>query len=88
MNHLFAGGHLAEMLLAVLAAEAAGLLLLWWRRGMGVPPAPLIAFLASGGCLALALRAALLGQGGGVAIWLGAALPPHLAWLALAWRRR
>ena len=37
----------------------------------------------------LALRAALLGQDWWwVALWLSLALPAHLAWLALAWRRR
>ena len=88
MDDFFAGGHVASMLLAVLAAEAAGLLLLWWMRRQGVAPAPLLAFLGSGACMALALRAALLAEHGWVAAWLAAALPPHLAWLALAWRRR
>jgi hypothetical protein len=37
----------------------------------------------------LALRAALTGQAWWwVALWLSLALPAHLAWLALAWRRR
>ena len=88
MNNLFAGGHVAEMLLVVLGAEADGLLLLWQMRGQGVPPWPLLAFLGAGACLALALRAALLGDHLWVGIWLAAALPPHLAWLAMAWRRR
>ena len=89
MTDFFAGGHVAELLLALLGLEAAVLLALWQRRGLGVPPAPLLAFLAAGACLALALRAALLGQDWGwVALWLSLALPAHLAWLALVWRRR
>ena len=88
MDDFFAGGHVASMLLALLATEAVGLLLLWRLRGQGVAPLPLLAFLGSGACMALALRAALHGHHAGVGIWLAAALPPHLAWLALAWRRR
>ncbi len=89
MNVFFADGHVAELLLAVLAVEAVALLALWWIRGAGVPPAPLLAFLASGACLTLALRAALTGQGWPwVALWLTVAFPAHLAWLTLAWRRR
>ena len=88
MNDFFASGHVAEMLLALIGAEAVVFLWLWRRHGRGVPPAPLLAFLGSGACMALALRAASTGQGAWVAVWLAAALPPHLAWLALAWRRR
>ncbi len=89
MNDLFAGGHVAELLLVVLAVEGLALLWLWRRRGQGVPPGPLLAFLGSGAFLALALRAALLGQAWWwVALWLSLALPAHLAWLAMAWRRR
>lgn len=88
MDDFFAGGHVAVMLLALLAAEATVLLMLWWWRGSGVPPGPLLAFLGSGACMALALRAALAGQTQWCAIWLTAALPPHVAWLVLAWRSR
>jgi hypothetical protein len=89
MDDLFASGHVATLLLLVLAVEGAVLLWLWWRRGQGVPPWPLLAFLGSGTFLALALRAALTGQAWWwVALWLSLALPAHLAWLALAWRRR
>ncbi len=88
MDDFFAGGHVATMLLSLLAIEAVGLLLLWWNLGRGVPPAPLLAFLGSGACMALALRAALLGQHVWVGVWLAVALPPHLAWLILSWRRR
>ncbi len=89
MTDFFAGGHVATLLLGVLAMEAALLLACWRWRGQGVPPASLIAFLASGAFLALALRAALTGQAWfWVALWISAALPAHLAWLVLAWRRR
>jgi len=89
MTDFFAGGHVATLLLAILGLEAALLLALWRWRGQGVPPAPLLAFLASGAFLALALHAALTGLAWfWVALWLSLALPAHLAWLALAWRRR
>jgi hypothetical protein len=89
MNDLFASGNVATLLLLVLAIEGVVLLWLWWRRGQGVPPWPLLAFLGSGAFLALALRAALTGLAWWwVALWLSLALPAHLAWLALAWRRR
>lgn len=88
MDDFFASGHVGVMLLAMLALEASALMLLWWRWRVGVAPAPLLTFLGAGGCMAMALRAALLGQHGGVALWLVAALPLHLAWLFLAWRRR
>jgi hypothetical protein len=89
MNDLFASGHVATLLLLVLTVEGVVLLGLWSWRGQGVPPGPLLAFLGSGAFLALALRAALTGQAWWwVALWLSLALPAHLAWLALAWRRR
>lgn len=87
MNDFFAADDLPGLLLGVLAIELLVLLLLWRLRGLGVPPAPLLAFLGSGACLTMALRAAMTGQGAWVAPWLAAALPLHLAWLALAWRR-
>ncbi|MBC7433473.1 MAG: hypothetical protein H7345_15540 [Rubritepida sp.] len=88
MNGYFAAEDLPGLVLGLLAIELLVLLLLWRLRGLGVPPAPLLAFLGSGACLTMALRAALTGQGAWVAPWLAAALPLHIAWLALAWRRR
>ena len=88
MGDYFAIDGLPGLLLGLLAMELLVLLLLWRLRGLGVPPAPLVAFLGSGACLTMALRAALTGQGTWVAPWLAAALPLHLAWQALAWRRR
>ncbi|MCS6890017.1 MAG: hypothetical protein RMK64_03340 [Rhodovarius sp.] len=79
---------LADLILALLVVEGAGLLLLWRLRGVGVPPAPLLCFLGAGAALALALRAALSGAGpGAVAFWAVLSLPLHLAWIALAWKR-
>ena len=68
MTDFFAGGHVATLLLAILGLEAALLLALWRWRGQGVPPAPLLAFLASGAFLALALHAALSGCSSGVVV--------------------
>lgn len=86
MEEFFASGHVALALLGLLLAEGVVLLSLSGRR-RGVPAGPLLAFLAAGACLTLALHAALLGQHWGwVALWLGLALPPHLVWIVMAWR--
>ncbi len=87
MSWLFATGHAADLMLAVLVAQGAALLWLWRARGRGVPPAPLLAFLGAGALLALALRAALTGaHWGWVALFVALALPAQLAWVVLSWR--
>lgn len=59
---LFAGGRIVDAIIILTAAEAVALLL--WRRwtGSGVAARLLIPNLLSGGCLLLALRAALAGD--------------------------
>lgn len=89
MSGLFASGRVVDLVLALVAAEAA--LLAWHRRrtGRGVPVAELLAFLGAGACLLLALRAALVGASW---VWVAAALAgagaAHLVDLRLRWRRR
>ncbi len=58
MDALFAGGHIIDAILVLVAVEALGLIL--WRRRAG-PLLPLLCNLASGASLMLALRAALTG---------------------------
>ena len=87
MDQLLASGRAVDLILALMAAEAIALLVLWRRRGRGVPPAQLIANLAAGGSLLLALRAALTGaHWAWLGVWLTTALIAHLTDLALRWR--
>lgn len=84
----FANGHIIDLILAMVVAEAIALAL--WRRRTGRGPelAPLLPLLASGFLLLLAVRAALVRAPWPlVALPLGAALVAHLLDLALRWRR-
>lgn len=91
---LFASGRIVDGILLLVAGEA--LVLAWLVRRRGSPPLPsLLANLASGAALMLALRAALVGAGWiAVAAWMLAGLVAHLADLglrirtAMAHRRR
>ncbi len=88
MSDLFASGRVVDLVLVLVAVEAA--LLAWHcrRSGRGVPVAELLACLAAGACLLLALRAALVGASW---VWTAAALAgagvAHAADLGLRWRR-
>lgn len=62
MAELFSSGRVADLLLAVLLLELAGL---WWwraRRGGGLAPERALPFLLAGAAFALALRTALTGS--------------------------
>lgn len=87
MEGFFATGRVADLILLVLAIEAA-LLLAWHRRsGRGVPPRAVLALVLPGVALVLALRAALTGAWWGwMAACLVAALAAHLLDLAQRWR--
>lgn len=61
MAALFADGRILDAVLALVALEAAALLVLRRRLGRGPSVATLLANLASGACLMLALRLALTG---------------------------
>ena len=85
MEALFASGRIVDAILALVVLEA--LLLAWLarRRGMALPP--LLANLASGAALMLALRAALVGSGWPiVAVWMLAGLACHLIDLGFRFR--
>ncbi|MCJ2123337.1 hypothetical protein [Methylobacterium sp. J-077] len=85
MEALFASGRIVDAILALVAAEALLLARLARRRGLAVPP--LLANLASGAALMLALRAALVGSGWEVvAGWMLAGLAAHLTDLGLRFR--
>jgi hypothetical protein len=91
MEALFASGRIVDLILLGVAVEA-GLLILM-RNRLGGRAAPLLATLASGAALMLALRAGLIGAPWpAVAGWLLAGLFAHAADLALrargAGRRR
>ncbi len=89
MEEFFRSGMVADVILAVIIAEA--LLLLLYRKvtGRGLATFDLFAMLLAGGCLVLALRAVLTGSSWPVvALFLGAALVAHLMDLYRRWPRR
>jgi ABC-type spermidine/putrescine transport system permease subunit II len=71
MQGFFASGQVADLVLLVLAAEAAALFLWHRRTGRGLAPLVLAGLVLPGIAFALALRAALTGAGWG---WVAAAL--------------
>lgn len=81
----FASGRIVDGILLLVALES---LVLAWLSRRGGPPLPsLLATLASGAALMLALRAALAGAGFvAVAGWMLAGLAAHLADLGLRFR--
>lgn len=87
MSDFFASGRAVDFVLLVMALEAALLIALFRRRGLGVAPADLLAMLLAGACLLLALRAALTQAPWlWVAGWLALALVAHLADVRRRWR--
>jgi hypothetical protein len=79
MNELPASPHLADLALAVLAAEAVGLWALRRFLGRGPGLAPLLWLLLAGAALLVALRIALAGGGGAlVGLFLALAGVAHL----------
>lgn len=87
MSEVFAGPAAVDLILALVAVEVAALV--WFRRrtGRGPDPLGLVASAAAGGCLLLALRAALTDAGPAwIAVALAGAGLAHLADLARRWR--
>ncbi len=88
MEAFFASGRAAELILGVLVLEFAALAAWRARTGTGPSPRALLPLLLAGACFALALRAALTGQGWvWVAAPLSAAFLAHLWDLAQRWKR-
>ncbi len=87
MAEFFASGRVLDLILAGMALEAVGLILLYRTTGRGVRPARLLPNLLSGMCLLLAMR---VGAGGAwwgwVSLALLGALAFHLVDLGRAWR--
>ncbi len=87
MAEWFANGRIVDVILGLVALEAVALL--GWRRlrGHGPSPVGLLANLASGAALMLAVRAALVGAGWTVvAACLLGALTAHLTEMCLRFR--
>jgi hypothetical protein len=87
MRALFASGHIVDLILVLVAAEAV-LLGVWHRRtGRGVALAAAAPMLCAGAGLMLAVRAALVGAWWGwVAAALLAGLLAHVADLRRRWQ--
>jgi len=85
----FANGHAVDLILLVVAVEAACAVAWHWRTRRGLSPAAVLSLLLPGVFLLIALRGALVGAGWGwIAVWLLAAFAAHLQDLARRWRRR
>jgi hypothetical protein len=83
MSDFIAGGSVVGLILALVAAEAVVLVVALRRSGR--PVSGILANLAAGACLLLAVRAALTGAGWTtVAVWLALSLPAHAIDI---WRR-
>lgn len=83
----FASGRIVDAILALVVVEAVLLIAYRARTGRGVPTADLLANLAAGATLLLALRIALTGGAWtSVAAALAAALVAHLLDLSRRWR--
>jgi anti-sigma factor RsiW len=84
---LFASGRIAELIAGLVAIEAIALGLVFMRAGRAARVPSLLANLAAGGALLMALRAAIVGSGWqSVGIFLGLAFAAHIADVALRWR--
>lgn len=87
MAGLFASGAIVDAILLLMVLEGGLIMLVRRRTGTGVPPRDLVAMLAAGACLMLALRAALVGAAWPwIALALAAGLVAHLADLGRRWR--
>ncbi|HYN77331.1 MAG TPA: hypothetical protein VES73_06020 [Lamprocystis sp. (in: g-proteobacteria)] len=89
MAEFFASGRAVDLVLLLMGLEGIVLMMFWRRRGCGIPPTALLLILASGGCLLLAVRAALTGAPWvWVSFFLLASLVVHLVDLRLRWQQR
>jgi hypothetical protein len=87
MDDFFASGRVVDLILLLMAAEAALLVFLHARGHLGIPPLRLLPNLLAGACLLMALRAALTGAGlVQCSVWLLLGLGGHLLDLATRWR--
>lgn len=85
LEDLIGSGRIAEIAIAVMAAEAAVLVVLRLKASRGIPWG-LLANLAAGMLILLALREALVsGPSLWIAVFLTASLVAHVADLSLRW---
>jgi hypothetical protein len=85
----FLSGHVANLILVVMAIEALTLTMLAKKSGRGMRPSRIIVSLSAGAALVLALRAALTGAGWHwMALALIAAFAVHLVDLYWRWTDR
>jgi hypothetical protein len=79
MDALFQSGRIVDLIIGLMMIETAALIAYRRFTGRGIATAALLANMAAGGCLLLALRAALAGASWTlVAIPVAVALPLHL----------
>jgi hypothetical protein len=84
MEALFASGRVVDLILFLMACEAALLALLHARGRFSIPPQRLLPNLLAGACLLLALRAALTGASVALcSMWLLLGLGGHVIDLGL-----
>ena len=87
MSALFSSGRAVDLVLGIIALEAAGLLFWRWRRGRGPGALAVFGLLAPGALILLALRAALVGAAvEWIALFLAASFPVHLLDVSLRLR--
>jgi hypothetical protein len=88
MAELFTSGRLVDLILVIVAIEAAFLLVFWRSTGRGVSPGALLPNLFAGAFLLLALRLSLGGAGWEVCCGsLAAAGAAHVVDIIRRWRR-
>ena len=89
MQDLLTSGWIVDAILVLMAAEATLLLALWLIAGRGIRPIPLLANLAAGGSLLLALRSVLTGGSSStLAVFLLLSLAAHVLDLICRWAVR
>lgn len=88
MEHLFATGQIADVVLVLMAVEGIALTLLYRAKGIGMEPRAVWTNLAAGAALFLALRSALANDHWHVtAAFLIVGLLAHAADLAIRWQK-
>ncbi len=80
MAELFASGHIADLILAIIALEAIAIVAHRRWTGHGIRLIAILPNLLSGACLVIALRTALIG-----AEWVWTAIPLVAAFAAHIW---
>jgi len=87
VSELFLSGRIADIVLVFMAVEAIALVFYNVRTGRGPRPLDMLPALLAGVCLALALRAAMVGAGWGwIAFSLTGALAAHVVDVVRRWR--